>query len=167
MCARGRGLVRAAPTLPALLFAGEYDQYLNHWGLDPTLRGRYLRAFATLRLGREPDARAILEPLFELSPAEVWGRLAHLLLAVIEGRGRDAAHIADALATVRQAGELGDPEIEYHLGQLLVLAGETEAARPQLERARSNGFACAWCFERDPALERLRVLDGNLRVPSG
>ncbi len=167
VCERARGLSRHVAAPLTLLIAGEYDRFLRHWGLDPSLRGRYLRAFATLRLGREPEAREILEPLFELSPAEVWGRLAHLLLAVIEGRGTDAARIAEALATVRTAAELGDAEIDYHLGQLLVLAGEIEAARRQLDRARSNGFACGWCFERDPVLERLRVLDGSLRAPSG
>jgi len=138
------------------LYHGSPEAFLDALpGLDAPLF-RYYRALAEFRLGRTQEARALLEPCFRMNPSDIFARLAHAFLAVLDGRLRDARAVLDQIALQRaHLGSL-DGEMTYKIAQLYALVGEPDAAASQLRLAVAQGFFCVDCFASDPLLTPLR-----------
>lgn len=144
----------AVPT--PLLYAGEWNRFLESLPESDAPRFRFARGFAELMRGRADVAHRALEPSFRSNPSDAYARLSHALLAVIEGRHDEARAIVRHFVRHREAVRESDPEMTYRIAQLAALAGDEALAQHQLERAIAQGFFCVALIERDRALDSIR-----------
>jgi DNA-binding winged helix-turn-helix (wHTH) protein/tetratricopeptide (TPR) repeat protein/TolB-like protein len=140
----------------AYLHQGRLERFLEAVPVSEMAYHRWYRGFAELLLGHPERARESLEPAFRSSPGEVFGRLSHALLAVIDGDPEAARAIVRQVSSQRD--ELGavDPEITLKQAQILALAGDREGALAELGKTVEQGFFCVRCFALDPSLAGLR-----------
>jgi DNA-binding winged helix-turn-helix (wHTH) protein/tetratricopeptide (TPR) repeat protein len=151
----------------AYLHQGRLERFLDAVPVSEMVYHRWYRGFAELLLGRPERARASLEPAFRSSPGEVFGRLSHALLAVLDGDPEAAQAIVRQLSAQRDALGAVDPEITLKQAQVLALAGDREGALAELSKTVEQGFFCVRCFALDPSLEGLRDAAAWGRVMEG
>ncbi|MCH9647903.1 MAG: winged helix-turn-helix domain-containing protein [Deltaproteobacteria bacterium] len=138
------------------LYQGRLDRFLDVLPASEMPYHRWYRGFASY-LQNQPDAaRATLEPAFRAGPSQIFGRLSHALLAVLNSDGEAAEQIVKEVSRQRLAMGSVDAEISYKQSQLLSLSGDLDAAFAELSRTVHQGFFCVRCFESDPTLEPLR-----------
>lgn len=138
------------------LYQGRLDRFLDVLPASEMPYHRWYRGFANY-LKNQPDAaRATLEPAFRAGPSQIFGRLSHALLAVLDSDGEAAEEIVKEVSRQRFAMGNVDAEISYKQSQLLSLSGDLSAAFSELHRTVEQGFFCVRCFVLDPTLEPLR-----------
>jgi tetratricopeptide (TPR) repeat protein len=140
----------------AYLYQGRRERFLAVVPLSEMAYHRWYRGFAELLEGRPEQARTSLEPAFRSSPGQIFGRLSHALLAVIDGDQQAARAIVRGVAAQRQAMGSVDAEITLKQAQILALAGDSEGAIAELSRAVDEGFFCVRCLALDESLASLR-----------
>lgn len=127
----------------------------------------YLLAHHKFLQGEMEAAGVAAAEVVERSPVSVWGRLAHALLARLEGDLDASREVAAAVATQRTAAGCRDAGGALLLAGLLVEAGDLEAALDQLAVAVHGGMgAVEWlaayqAFEELRSLERFAVIAGG------
>ena len=148
------GATGGAPA--TFLYLGRIDRFL---ATLPTLDMpyfRYYRGFAEHTRGQEKAARSALEPAFRINPADLFGRMSHALMAIMEGEPEQARSIVESICLQRDALGSRDGEITYKQAQLFALAGDPDRALDELAKAVEQGFFCHRCFGLDPTLAGLR-----------
>lgn len=148
------GTVGGSPN--AYLHQGRLERFLDTVPASDMAYHRWYRGFTELLLGRPQRARESLEPAFRSSPGEVFGRLAHALLAVIDGDAEAARAIVRQVSAQRDVLGAVDAEITLKQAQILALAGDREGALAELGKTVDQGFFCVRCFALDPSLADLR-----------
>lgn len=139
------------------LFAGKTARFLQALPATDAPAFRYFRGFVEFSRGRRDMARRVLEPAFRLNPNDVYARLSLALLAVIDGDPEEARVILAQLARQREIVGRSDGEMTYRIAQLFVMTEDSDNGLRQLSLAVDQGFFCAACMERDPALASVRL----------
>lgn len=137
------------------LYREEWERFLE---LLPARTGpffRYYRGWAEARLGNLAAARAALAPAFQEHAGDAFARLSEALLAVLDGRTEEARVTLEQLARQREARRVGDGEMTFKIGLLMVLADAPERGLELLELAVAQGFFCPPCLEGGGLPERL------------
>lgn len=138
------------------LYQGRYERFLEAVPVSGMAYHRWYRGFTQLLTGSADLARQTLEPAFRESPGQIFGRLSHALLAVLDDDPEGAVAIVSQISRQRQ--ELGavDAEITLKQAQVLALAGAADRALDELERTVDGGFFCVRCLALDPSLDAVR-----------
>lgn len=146
------------------LYQNRLDEFLGFLPDSDTPYHGYYRGLALVLLGDLAAAREVLDASFRSNPADIFGRFAQALMAILDGDHEAGRSIV--LQIARQRRDLGgrDGEITYKEAQLLALAGDLENAAAQLELAVAQGFFCAPYLRIDPALEGLRDTPSFARI---
>ena len=82
------------------------------------------------------------------------------LLAILEGRGRDAQEVMTKSEVVRE------PEILFYFARHFSMLGDAAGAIEMLARAQKEGFSALSAIERDPAFSAVRKHPEFERVSS-
>ena len=82
------------------------------------------------------------------------------LLAILEGRGRDAQEAMTKSEVVRE------PEILFYFARHFSMLGDAAGAIEMLARAQKEGFSALSAIERDPAFSAVRKHPEFERVSS-
>jgi tetratricopeptide (TPR) repeat protein len=128
---------------------GEYEAAIETYG---GRKGYYLDAAAWAALGDENRATSLLRARLEdpqLSPQ--MSGLMNSLLALAEGRSRDAVRIVEGTEVAHE------PEIRFYLARHLSHAGEASAAIGLVRRARVEGFSASQPLTEDPWFAGVRA----------
>ncbi len=120
----------------------------------------YYRGLVKFLQGKPQEAVRVLRPAFTHNPNDVFARLSAALVAILAGDKSTALVRLNDLVLDRTRLGLSDGEITYKIAQLYVLAGRTDTALDQLERAVGQGFFNLRYMQSDPVFASLRK---NLR----
>lgn len=120
----------------------------------------YLLAHRALMEGDVVAAGSAAAAVVERSPVSSWGRLAHAVLALVEGDLDGAREVASALARQRSAAGCRDAGTALLLAGLLVEAKDAAGALEQVREAVHGGLG---------EVERLAAWEGfdDLRIQDG
>ena len=143
------------------LYRGEYERAYSKFK-STTLNGNpslwYSHAAAALfRLGRESEAKALLDEYLHENPKDEGGAgtsVRAMMLAKAGRRGDAEGAIAKAMEIGKNFGHFHHTEV--NVASSWALLGENEKAIELLERAADNGFPCYPLFEKDSFLDGLR-----------
>ena len=157
---RSRGLLADAVSLSALYcadFEAGADRLIEAEALEPlNPLHRLRRALFLMRFGELEAAGAVLDPLAESTPAEVWPALAKALLAARQGELKRAANIAG------QAAELpGAPALAKLLVADAKLRDSPKGAERQLPLLRADAVWASAVAEVLAKLVLARPLEGG------
>lgn len=141
-----------------LLYLNRLDEYLRHLPAIDTPYHRFYRGLTETLRGNKKVAREVLEPAFRANPADLFARLSHALLAILEGDLEVGGIVVRQIALQRQELGANDGEITYKQAQLLTMAGDLEGGLENLGLAVDQGFFPVTYFETDPLLDPLREL---------
>ena len=118
----------------------------------------YLDAAAWAALGAVDRAAGLLrQRLSQPQLGPVMSTLMGSLLAVLEGRGREAVELMETAKIDRE------PEAVFYLARHCAMAVAAEPALTMLRRARTGGFWSSRALECDPAFANMRQLPEFLR----
>jgi tetratricopeptide (TPR) repeat protein len=146
------------------LYAGEYDEALELFGLDPSAAPNLAwQGMALFQQGRPALARARFEEAVRRSPESPLGLLARAHLASLDG---DVQEGLDLVRTVKDRAASGGVHGEelYHIARLLCFFGDVEAGVRMLEQAVDRGFFPYPFLLVDPFLDSVRDDAGLQRV---
>lgn len=129
--------------------AGKYETAIEAYG---GRAGYYLDAAAWAAMGENKRATALLRERLKKSQfSNLISALLRSLLAVLEGRNRDAARIMD------EAGAAREPEILFYFARHYGHMRSLDSSLRALETAARSGFICApETLKFDPWLKPLR-----------
>jgi hypothetical protein len=137
---------------------GGYEATIETYGRG---QGYYLDAAAWAALGNPDRAVSLLQERVaapQLPP--LMSGLMRSLLAILEGRGRDAQEAMTKSEVVRE------PEILFYFARHFSMLGDAAGAIEMLARAQKEGFSALSAIERDPAFSAVRKHPEFERVSS-
>ena len=139
------------------LYQHEYQRALGVYEKDPkTYFSALAHAPALIYLGREAEARRLVDQRLQGEPRNSTVAALHALLLAREGEGRKAE---EAIARTILLGE-GFGHVhhdQYFIASAYALLGNKREAVAWLEKAAENGLPCYPYFEKDPHLASLRT----------
>ena len=139
--------------LDTLACLGRYDEVLEQTSIVDTADFG-IRAACLLRVGRDADARAVLDRLLDLRLLRGVGeRALRFMRAAVNLDASDPA--VDAVFADVDAWK--DPEAHYTYACLLARLGDRKRALALLARAVEGGFYCAPAIAQDPWFDPLRA----------
>ena len=137
---------------------GEYEATIENYARGT---GFYLDAAAWAALGGTDRAVSLLrERVAAQQLGPLMSGLMGSLLAILEGRGRDAQEAMTKSKVVRE------PEILFYFARHFSLLGDAAGAIEMLARAQKEGFSASSAIERDPAFSAVREHPEFERVAS-
>ena len=143
------------------LYRGDYERAWSVFNSTPLERNPTLWAFqaatALFRLGREPEATALLDRFLRDYPADEGGVGTSVRAMMLAKAGRQK----EAEAAINRAVELGRGfghfhHTAYNVASAYALLGNRAQAIRYLEEAADDGFPCYPLFARDAQLDGLR-----------
>ena len=141
----------------ALLYRGEYQQFLGGFRLDAqSAYQQFYTGLAHYYLKRFPEAALAFDHAYSLDQSMLHTRVGKALSVLISGDRNAAGRVLQLTELESTEREVSDAEALFRIAEAYAVLGDTGGALRVLGRSIEGGFFCYPYLARDPLLESIR-----------